>query len=41
LILIVLAVAFGGFQKGTKVNGLGYYHPAPLVATVQIARSSR
>jgi hypothetical protein len=23
LLLIVLSVLFGGFQKGTKVNGLG------------------
>ena len=26
LILIVLAVAFGGFQKGTKAAGLGPFH---------------
>jgi hypothetical protein len=25
LIIIVLAVAFGGFQKGAKVNSLRYY----------------
>jgi hypothetical protein len=24
LVIIVLAVVFGGFQKGTKVNGLRY-----------------
>jgi hypothetical protein len=35
-ILIVLSVLFGGFQKGTKSNGLGYLCPsctsAPMVA---------
>jgi hypothetical protein len=35
-ILIVLSVLFGGFQKGTKSNGLGHLCPsctsAPMVA---------
>jgi hypothetical protein len=38
VLLIVLSVMFGGFQKGTKVKGLG---PAPGVAVVthgQLAR---
>jgi hypothetical protein len=36
MILIVLSVLFGGFQKGTKSNGLGHLCPsctsAPMVA---------
>jgi hypothetical protein len=46
LILIVLAVAFGGFQKGTKTGGLPA-RPAPMIAamhphysTVSIRRPS-
>jgi len=40
LILIVLAIAFGGFQKGTRANSLRYYHPAGLTATSQISTSA-
>jgi len=28
LVIIVLAIMFGGFQKGTKVNSLRYYQSA-------------
>jgi hypothetical protein len=31
VLLIVLSVLFGGFQKGAKVNGLGYR--ASVIAT--------
>jgi hypothetical protein len=40
LILIVLAITFGGFQKGTKANSLRYYQPTGLIATTQISRSA-
>jgi hypothetical protein len=33
VILIVLSVLFGGFQKGTKVSGLG---PTPVAAAVRL-----
>jgi hypothetical protein len=39
LIIIVLAIMFGGFQKGTKVNSMRYYQSAGLLATTQIAWS--
>jgi hypothetical protein len=32
VLLIVLSVMFGGFQKGTKVNGLGPVHGPITVA---------
>jgi hypothetical protein len=32
ILLIVLSVLFGGFQKGTKVNVNGLGHPAGAVA---------
>ena len=31
IVLIVLSLLFGGFQKGSKVNGTGV--PAPLVVS--------
>jgi hypothetical protein len=34
VILIVLALAFGGFQKGTKYSALGAGSPYPAAATV-------
>jgi hypothetical protein len=38
VILIVLAVAFGGFQKGTKSGSLGSFFPA--VTSVQLGASA-
>jgi hypothetical protein len=32
VILVVLALAFGGFQKGTKYSGLGAGPASPTVA---------
>jgi hypothetical protein len=36
MLLIVLSLLFGGFQKGTKANGLG-----PVRAPVAVARAAR
>jgi hypothetical protein len=38
VILVVLALAFGGFQKGTKYNsGLGVGPAQPVFGTVAVA----
>jgi hypothetical protein len=33
VLLIILSVMFGGFQKGTKVNGLGYAQTHSLITS--------
>jgi hypothetical protein len=33
VVLIILAVLFGGFQKGSKVGGLGQLARSPAAAT--------
>ncbi len=39
VILIVLALMFGGFQKGTKYSGLGAGPAHPDFGTVAVART--
>lgn len=42
VVLIILSLMFGGFQKGTKSGSLGHYRgPGPLVAVCAACASSR
>ena len=34
VVLIILSLMFGGFQKGTKSGGLGPFGPGPLAAAL-------
>lgn len=36
VVLIILSVMFGGFQKGSKVNGLGASGPRVAVSRVAV-----
>jgi hypothetical protein len=38
VLLIVLSVLFGGFQKGAKDNGLGYPAGTSAITVVAVAR---
>jgi hypothetical protein len=36
VILIILSVMFGGFQKGTKAQGLGRFGGRPVIAGLYV-----
>jgi hypothetical protein len=37
IVLVILSLFFGGFQKGTKAGGLGRPAPVPVAARVSVA----
>jgi len=41
VVLIILSLMFGGFQKGTKSGGIGPLRPGSLVAVCPACTSSR